>query len=434
MRHSKYVSWNLYPRHKHAGILTDLNGFISKIHGRPNTSLIPFGNGRSYGDMCLNDQNWLFDTSKLNSIQFDQRSGIVICGAGVTLKEILVTTMPHGWMLPVVPGTKEVTVGGAIANDVHGKNHHVMGSFGNHLTSLDLFTSDNLTVTCGPNVNSGLFEATIGGLGLTGLITKATIRLIKVPSAYLDVRNIGFSSISEFIRLSSEYEKDFPYSVGWLNVSKRLGSGILQLGDYAQLAPTTGMYTGFKQINLPKFIKMPGIVNNLTVRLTNKIYAKSNSKESDIKYFDDFLFPLDKLGYWNRMLFPKGFLQYQCVIPFKDADDALNEVLSIASKSNCLSFLNVIKIFGERKSQGLMSFPIQGVTVALDFFKINPKLLTLMDQMDDVVFQAGGKLYPAKDSRMSQKHFDDNFPNFKDFKPFMDPIFSSSYWRRVYSG
>ena len=434
MKRSEYTSWSLQPLHPNNGVITDINFLETWMESNASESIITFGNGRSYGDVCLNAGGLLFDSRNLKNIVFDEISGKLISSAGVTIKEILERTMPLGWMLPVVPGTKEVTLGGAIANDVHGKNHHVMGSFGNHVESFTLLTTSRKLITCTESQNSDLFEATIGGLGLTGLITEVTIQLMKVDSPYMAIKNVPFGSISEFIELSSKHEEDFLYSVGWLNISKKLGSGILQLANHMESSGDLYKYRNFKQIHLPRFFKMPGLVNKVTVSMINYLYETFNSKNSDIKYFDDFLFPLDKLDSWNRVFFGKGLLQYQFLIPMEKASIVLNKILEIASLSGSLSFLNVIKTFGDKSSVGIMSFPTKGVTMSLDFFRIDAELLGLLDRMDEIIFNAGGKLYPAKDFRMDSRYFDSNFPRYQDFVPFIDPMFSSSYWRRVNNG
>ena len=431
MKNFKYNPWSMHAKHSPVGIVTDVEYLDAQKLSESGTSIIPFGKGRSYGDVCMNNQGFLFDSESLDGIDFDNISGMVRCGAGVTLKQILDKTVPCGWMLPVVPGTKEVTVGGAIANDIHGKNHHRMGSFGNHVESFTLCTSYGKQIVCSPDTNFDLFQATIGGLGLTGLITSATIKLMKISSPYMHVRNIPFNSISEFIELSHKYDEEFLYSVGWLNVSQKLGSGILQLGNHSESSRVEHDYKKAKQVKVPQFFRIPGVINKFTVRMINSLYAKLNSKDSGSKYYDAFLFPLDGLPSWNKIFFPKGFLQYQCLVPYPNASVALDEILRIAETSGSLSFLNVIKIFGTHSSLGKMSFPQEGVTMSLDFFKINSELFELLDDMDAIIFDNGGKIYPAKDFRMNSQYFGSNFPKYREFEKFIDPVFSSNYWRRV---
>lgn len=429
MKSLKYIPWTKYPQYDHIAIWSYLEQLPNDFE---QNKMLAFGKGSSYGDVCLNQNGILFDTNALSSIfEFDRVTGILRCGSGTTIKQILNKITPVHWFLPVVPGTKNVSVGGAIANDIHGKNHHVKGSFGNHIVSLEIYRTDVGLVECSNDKNSALFHATIGGIGLTGLIITATIQLIRIPSQFLDIENKPFGSIKEFIDLTTKVDSEYEYTVGWLNSTGTTGSGILQLANFCDIPKYNKNNRIIKERNIPSFLAKSCKVNRILVKIINRIYNIRMITNNGVRHFNDYLFPLDFITDWNKFLPSSGFIQYQCRIPYDNASDIITKLLELAFSAKTVSFLNVIKIFGLVEPNGFMSFPRQGVTLSIDFFKINAKTLEILDIMDNIVFNCGGAIYPAKDFRMNPKYFRRNFLHLEQFVPHIDPNFSSSYWRRM---
>lgn len=426
-------SWGRYPK---------ATQVLHPIHWRteplPNElggkKLLPYGQGRSYGDCCLNDQNILLGTNALNHlISFNSQTGALKAEAGITLKEILEFSIAHSWFLPVVPGTEYVSLGGAIANDIHGKNHHRLGSFGNHVKQFDLLRSEGEFLNCSRTQNSDFFRATIGGLGLTGLITAAEIQLIKIESPFIIRETRRFRHLSEFFELTADSDKDWTYTVGWLDSlahGSHLGRGVFFRGNHAPHSEknhTQRTKEFAVPCDAPEFI-----LNRFTMNSFNRLYyATHPDKEAELIHYRPFFFPLDSLLHWNRLYGKRGFLQYQCVVPYKGTDSSIREVISEFGKSGLGSFLTVIKTFGEIESLGLMSFPKRGVTLTLDIPFGGEKTLSSLERLDAIVSGAGGRVYPAKDARMSKQSFEKYFPNLNEFKKFVDPNFSSSLWRRL---
>lgn len=398
--------------------------------------MLPYGNGRSYGDACLNDGGLLLATRGLDRfIAFDPASGVLRCEAGVLLSEILALTVPQGWFLPVTPGTRFVTVGGAIANDVHGKNHHRAGTFGCHLRSLELLRSDGSRRTCTPERNADWFGATIGGLGLTGVITWAEFALKRIAGPMIDVETIRFGRLEEFFALSRASDKDYEYTVAWIDCVARghaLGRGLFMRGNHA------GALYRQRAAKRPRRLHMPltpplSLVNRATLRPFNTLYFHRQRRERQraAVYYEKFFYPLDAILAWNRMYGPHGFMQYQCVVPPAAGEDATRAILERIAASGSGSFLSVLKLFGDVPSPGWLSFPRPGVTLALDFPNQGAPTLRLLDALDEIVGQAGGAVYPAKDARMSAASFRRYFPGWERLRDYVDPRFSSSLWRRV---
>ena len=386
----------------------------------PGTSLLAFGRGRSYGDCALNDGGTLLTTRTLDRlIAFDAAAGVLRCEAGVSLGEILAVVVPRGWFLPVVPGTKHVSVGGAIANDIHGKNHHRVGTFGRHVRRLELLRSDG-RVECGPG--DPLFAATVAGLGLTGLITWAELQLRPVPGARIRNETIPFGSLDEFFALSAESDARFEYTVAWMDCLSRVGRGVFFRGDHAEgpAAPPAARLA--VPIDFPSFA-----LNPLTVRAFNAVYALKR-RSIRVVDADPFFFPLDAVSGWNRIYGRRGFFQFQCAVPGRDA---VEELLAAVARSGTGSFLSVLKSFGDLPSPGMLSFPRKGPTLTLDFANRGEPTLAMLDRLEAIVAAAGGALYPAKDARMSRETFARSYPRRAEFEAFRDPAFSSSLWRRV---
>jgi FAD/FMN-containing dehydrogenase len=398
---------------------------------------LPYGNGRSYGDSCLNDGGKLLHTRRLDHyIAFDAARGVLRCEAGVQLNDILALVVPQDWFLPVSPGTRFVTVGGAIANDVHGKNHHVAGSFGHHVRAFELLRSDGQRLLCTPTMNPEWFAATIGGLGLTGLITWCEIGLRRIAGPWLTTETFKFRDLDAFFRLSAESEKGYEYSVAWIDCVDRGKSAGRGLFTRANHAPDALQH---RERGRPRRLGMPltppfSLVNPASLRVFNTMYwhRQWRQRNDAIAYYESCLFPHDGIANWNRMYGPRGFLQYQCVVPPPAAADATAELLRRIAASGTGSFLAVLKQFGGQLSLGMLSFPRPGTTLALDFpIDRGGRVFKLLDSLDEVVSRAGGAVYPAKDARMSGAHFREYFPAWDKFRSFIDPQFSSSFWRRV---
>ncbi|NQX89548.1 MAG: FAD-binding oxidoreductase [Halioglobus sp.] len=398
-------------------------------------SFLAYGMGRSYGDSCINSQGTQLSTRQLRRlIHFDTERGILRCEAGVTLGDILQLIVPKGWFLPVVPGSRFVTLGGAIANDVHGKNHHSAGTFGCHVRALNLLRSDGTRPRCSLSDNAKLFAATIGGLGLTGLIVDAEIDLLPISSAEMEVENEAFYGIEQFNALSRE-SADWDYTVSWIDTSARQGHTTRGIFSRARHAKNG---SGLSPGRSSSLIKVPfalpwSCVNRWTVGPFNRVYfwAGQRQKGTRFEHYQPFFFPLDSVAQWNRMYGARGFFQYQCVLPPESRDDAISALLRDVRASGQASFLVVLKEFGDRRSPGMLSFPRPGLTLALDFPNRGQTTRHLLDSFDRIVRRAGGAVYPAKDARMSPDMFASAYPAVESFRAQLDPKFSSAFWRRV---
>jgi FAD/FMN-containing dehydrogenase len=428
-----HLSWGRYPPAKHHAIyranwMDQLPGILEQAAPE---SLLAHGLGRSYGDSCLNDGRDLVECSRLNRIiSFDAEQGHIQCEAGVSLSDILDVAVPRGWFLPVTPGTRFVTVGGAIANDVHGKNHHRAGTLGQYVRRFELCRSDHGLVFCSPGSNADLFRATIGGLGLTGVITWAEIALKKISGPFIDLETIPFHSLSEFLTLSNDSDETFEYTVAWVDCfSQKATRGIFFRGNHSN-KPGAPPRPG-KNVSVP--FAFPGwVLNRYTMKMFNTGYYARHAlgKRRSVVPYQPFFYPLDAVSQWNLIYGKRGFLQYQCVIP-DDSFEAFQELLDLISGSHMGSFLAVMKRFGSIPSTGTLSFPRPGLTLALDFAMRGEATLRLLDELDKVVVRSAGAVYPAKDARMSRGTFEASFPNWQEFQEFIDPKLSSSFWRRV---
>jgi FAD/FMN-containing dehydrogenase len=428
-----YQSWGRYPGANHTRVLPVVWRSDPPRLSDLTEKVLPFAYGRSYGDSCLNEGGALLDVSHLRRfIAFDESRGILRCEAGVTLGEVLALTVPHGWFVPVVPGTKWVSIGGAIANDIHGKNHHRAGTFGGHITCLELMRSTGERILCSSQEQSAMFRATIGGLGLTGLILWAELRLKRIPGPQIAMERIRFSCLSEFLQLSADDQK-YEYTVAWIDCLARgraLGRGIFMRGDH--VAGSVGKQgNGNPAISVP-FDLPSGLINRASTAVFNTLYYHAqvrNTRRRTISY-DPFFFPLDAIGAWNRLYGRKGFLQYQCVTS-GDSGNAIAELLDQVARSTETPSLAVLKRFGPVPSPGLLSFPRPGITLAIDFAMRGATTLRLLERLDHIVADTGGAVYPAKDARMSAANFRRFFPRWESFASQIDPKFSSSFWRRV---
>lgn len=391
-----------------------------------------FGNGRSYGDACLNSKGTLWLTRGMNClISFDRYTGRIKCESGVLLKEIQELAIPDGWMLPVTPGTQLITVGGAIANDVHGKNHHIMGSFGDSVIYIKLLRTDGEVINCGPLLNSEWFSATLGGIGLTGLILEVELQLRPVSSPWLITETIAYSNLNEFFQLADISERDWEHTVSWIDCSSGLNHrGLFMRGNHTN---KQGVIPNRKKpMNLP-FSPPISLINNISLKPFNSLYfwLNKNKSKSSLDHYRHFFYPLDNVNNWNRIYGPKGFYQHQCVIPRSVGHEAISEMLAQISRSKEGSFLSVLKTFGSRQPKGLLSFPQPGVTLALDFPNRGTSTLRLLQRLDNIVAEAKGRIYLAKDARMPRTLFEAGYPKFQEFLKFRDPGISSDMSRRL---
>jgi FAD/FMN-containing dehydrogenase len=430
-----YASWGRYPRSEPAQAIP-LHWRSESPFDRPiGPTVLPYGQGRSYGDACLNNGGVLLDTAGLSRfIAFDREHGVMRCEAGATFDDILATIVPAGWFLPVTPGTKFVSIGGAIAHDVHGKNHHRSGTFGCHVTRFELLRSSGERLLCSPTENPDYFRATIGGLGLTGLIVWAEFRLQPIRNPAIAMERVRFGSLDEFLDLSAESDQGFQYHAAWVDCLARgrdLGRGVLFRGNHAA--------EGANARSKPPLARVPfdvpeAALNRLTMKAFNTAYYRSRltARASATVHYDAFFYPLDRLLDWNRLYGKSGFVQYQCVIPERSSMRAQTiELLERIAAASTGSFLAVLKTFGGIPSPGMMSFPRPGITIALDFPFRGAPTLAFLDSLDSFVAACGGAVYPAKDARMSAASFSAFFPGHTAFSRLVDPKFSSSFWRRV---
>lgn len=427
------LSWGRYPKTAHQHVHKPAwNDQIAEIlHSAAPGYLLPFGLGRSYGDSCLNTGRELIDCRRLNRILgFDETLGMIRCEGGVSFADIIDVCLPKGWFLPVTPGTRFVTVGGAIANDVHGKNHHCAGTFGAHVRQVGLHRSNDGLVICNTEQNSDMLHATIGGLGLTGVIAWADIQLKRVAGPWIDAETIPFESLTAFLDLSRDSNESFEYSVAWIDCfAGKNPRGLFFRGNHAadrgeEFYPRHG-------VTLP-FTMPSWVLNRYSMKAFNAAYYKIHptKKGAAVVPYEPFFYPLDSVRQWNLMYGKRGFLQYQCVIP-EGKLEAFEELLERIAQSGMGSFLGVMKQFGAAPAAGMLSFPRPGFTIALDFAMRGERTLKLMQSLDEVVQQSGGALYPGKDARMSPAMFEASFPHWRAFVPYIDPKMSSSFWRRV---
>ena len=396
------------------------------------TPVLAHGAGRSYGDVCLNPKGTLWITTGLDRfITFDDCTGRLVCEAGVLLRDIQRLVVPRGWILPVTPGTQLVTVGGAIANDVHGKNHHVLGSFGDHVRSLTLIRTDGEVILCGPNEQPDWFAATVGGMGLTGVITQAEILLRRVAGPWLDTETVPYANLDEFFRLADGSEADWEHTVSWVDcITGGGGRGLFMRGNPSHAGD--GPVPQGRKLTMP-IVPPVSLVNRLSLRPFNMAYyhLKKWRAGRTIAHYEPFFYPLDNLLEWNRMYGPKGFFQYQSVVPREVGRDAVQAMLKEIARSGDGSFLAVLKTFGNRQSVGMLSFPQPGVTLALDFPNKGERTLKLFERLDAVVREAGGRIYPAKDARMPRDLFESGYPRLGEFMKYRDPGISSALSRRL---
>ncbi|MDR0996697.1 MAG: FAD-binding oxidoreductase [Zoogloeaceae bacterium] len=392
--------------------------------------MLAYGAGKSYGDVCLNPRNTLLLTRGLDRfLAFDENTGILRCEPGVLLADILETLGPRGWTLPVVPGTALITVGGAIANDVHGKSHHLHGTFGRHVERFQLRRSNGETLSCSRDENPELFAATIGGLGLTGLIAEAELRLIPSPGQFLEAENLPFHSLDEFFALSKA-SADWAYTVSWIDCAAPSVRGLFMRGNPTRQVDRAPRASRLSVPFTPPF----SLIGKATVAPFNALYFALGKRQASrhLVHYRPFFFPLDAVGDWNRLYGKAGFYQYQSVVPWAGAEAAIAQMLHEIAAAGEGSPLAVLKTFGDAPSPGLLSFPMPGVTLALDFPDRGEQTRRLFARLDAIVREAKGRLYPAKDARMPPEMFDLGYHDaLARFLPHRDPGFSSAFSRRL---
>ncbi|MFK8137278.1 MAG: FAD-binding protein [Bdellovibrionales bacterium] len=400
----------------------------------PNS--IVLGNSRSYGDVCIGEDNSLILSSSDHFLGFDSINQTIKVEGGVLLDQILKIIVPRGFFLPVTPGTKFITVAGAVANDIHGKNHVLDACFGNHVTEIGLKRSSGEQLILSPTQNSNLFKATIGGLGLTGIVEYVEFKLKPISNSFIDQETIKFANLKEFIEIAEESKKHL-YTVAWVDCLAKgssLGRGLFMRGNPSKASKELDTHSRPKlgvPFSLPNFT-----LNKASMWLFNQFYYNKQLKpvtHSTIHY-DPFFYPLDGIKDWNRIYGSRGFLQYQFALPFAAGYEVLELIFKKISASGMGSFLAVLKTFGDIKSPGLLSFPIEGYTLALDFAIQGPKLFSLLNELDEIVVQNSGRIYPGKDARMSSKSFKSSYPQWEELESHRDPMMKSKFWNRVTMG
>lgn len=392
---------------------------------------LPRGNGRSYGDCALNEGGGLIDMRQLDRfIAFDAESGLLKVESGVLLSEIVNLVVPHGWFLPVTPGTKFITIGGAIANDVHGKDHHANGTFGEWVRNLELWRSNGTVRNCSLAVEPELFRATIGGMGLTGVILTATIQLRRIPSPTIRCHTRCFQSFDDFLALDSEERMRHEMTVAWFDCLTERTRGVYMAGDFVagDVRDVPPLHPAFSVPMTPPV----SVLSGPTLGLFNTAYFHASKRKEGVvdTGIEPYFYPLDRVGHWNRLYGPRGFVQLQFVVPFAAANEVVPDVLGRLRKAGLGSFLAVVKTFGQRQQAGLMSFPMEGVTLALDLPRA-PALAPVLAHADRAVREANGRFYAAKDCYSSPESFRAGYPGLEQFKQHMDPAFSSSLWLRL---
>jgi len=432
---SGLLPWGRYPQRPQTAVPCHWKDQIQGLLTEHSPGLLPFGNGRSYGDSCLATNDRVLHTRPLDRfIEADWETGRVVAQPGVLLDEIIHLALPRGWFLPVTPGTRFITLGGAIANDVHGKNHHHAGTFGRHIRRLGLVRSDrDEPLTCSLNEHPELFRATIAGLGLTGVINWAELQLRPVRSAAITTRTLPFPDLDTFFELSAEHDETHEYAVAWVDCAARgraLGRGLYMLGDHAEDGDLS--LPRSRQRRFP--VDPPlSLVNRWSVRLFNSLYfRRGHGRDAPHRVsYQPYFFPLDAILEWNRVYGRRGFQQFQCLLPEPAARDALRAILESIADSGSGSPLAVLKRCGDRPSPGLISFPAPGITLALDFPNSQRLTHRTLPRLDAIVREAGGRLYPAKDAHMSGSDFRAGYPDWERLETLRDPALMSQFWERV---
>jgi len=435
--------WGRYPRARAEVVRPET---VSGLEVTRWPHALARGLGRSYGDAALSKEGVVVLTERLNRfLDFDERTGLLRAEAGTTLAEVLSVFAPRGWFPPVTPGTKFVTLGGCVAADVHGKNHHREGSFGAHVAALEVLTADGARLRCTPAERADLFRATVGGMGLTGVITEVTLRLKAVETSFVIVRHHEARDLEESLALQSDPTFDDEYTVGWIDLlarGARAGRGVFIRGQHAQPAELPPEYHALKPTRTTTRFSFPfdlpsWALNRSTAALFNRLYfhAQRGKLAPFVADFNRFFYPLDAVGRWNRAYGRRGFVQYQCVFPHAEAARGLRRMQEALAESGQPCFLAVLKRFGP-EGPGLLSFPTPGFTLALDFPVRGDDLFALLKRFDDLVLEHGGRVYLAKDACLDPEKFRLMYPRFPEWlevKRRLDPgdRFRSELSRRL---
>lgn len=430
------LSWGRVVRERQFVARAQFRDELARIIAEPGwNSKLAIGLRRSYGDSCLNSAGAVIDATGLDRfIAFDAETGRLRAEAGLSLSNLLRLVVPQGWFLPTTPGTRFVTLAGAVANDVHGKNHHRAGAFGCSIRALGLLRSDGRRLTLSPECEPELFAATIGGLGLTGVIEWVELQLAPIGSSYLDVEIVPYENLDAFWSHAADSVGSHEHTVAWIDCltrGAREGRGVFTRANWAddgRLDVHDDHTLKNAPFDFPRFA-----LSKFSVTVFNEVYYQIRrlTRKCSRQHYSSYFYPLDSVQNWNRIYGARGMLQYQCVIPWGNERNAMRLLLDQISQSGQASFLAVLKTFGNRASPGMLSFPRPGATLALDFPFRGSETLLLMDRLDSVVREAGGALYPAKDGRMPADMFKRAYPRWEAFAAQKDPAMSSNFWRRM---
>lgn len=403
---------------------------------------IPRGLGRSYGDPAVNSGRRVITTTGLGGYRhFDAQTGVLDCGAGVSLGDIVRDFAPRGWFPMITPGTKHVTVGGCIANDVHGKAHHAQGSFERSVASIRLLLADGTVLEADRHQHPEVFAGCFGGLGLLGVILSARIRLRRVTTTWFHQKAFVARDLAELLDLMARADAEYPYSVASINpfdTGARLGRGVLTVGDHAAAGDLPPALPRFK-VSGPPLLRVPFtlpgfLFNPLSARALHFVIFQVLARGAPFAHYEKFFYPLDAIAHWNRGMGPRGFTQYQFVIPFERGDVHLRRMLDVIAASGLLPSLNVLKRLG-KPGIGPLSFPMEGYTLAIDF-PIRDGTRALLQRLDGMVLDAGGKIYPGKDAFLDAASFARMYPRLDEFRALkarLDPngVFTSDLSRRL---
>ncbi|HLG33349.1 MAG TPA: FAD-binding oxidoreductase [Bacteroidia bacterium] len=412
------ANWGNYPRVEAEEIYFESPSELAQ-NISSHDSLIARGMGRCYGDSSLGET--VASTLHFNKITaLDLEQGIITCHAGATLVEILNIIIPKGWFIPVSPGTKFITAGGAIAADVHGKNHHSEGSFSDHVLWFDIMMHDGTIVRCSKTENTELFHLTCGGMGLTGIILSVSFQLKKIETAKMRCEKIRATNLNEVMQMFDE-SSSWTYSVAWIDClagGNAKGRSIMMRGEHATTAEAgtklPAEAKSGRKVTVPFYF--PGFaLNSFTVKTFNELYYHRAPKQIHkyISSFDSFFYPLDAILHWNKIYGRRGFTQYQCVLPLETSKEGLNKILDRTGKNNMVSFLAVLKLFGD-ENENILSFPKKGYTLGLDF-PLTKNIYSLLNELDAIVVDHGGRIYLAKDMRVNSETMKRMYPGYEKF-------------------
>lgn len=415
-----------------------ISQFENSIQNAVGETLIARGYGRSYGDAAVNQAGVTLLTERLDRIlAFDEDTGLLTAEPGVSLETLLSVFITRGWMVPVVPGTKFVSLGGAVAADIHGKNHHREGSFSKHLRSFKLIDGQMQKHICSREENPDFFWATVGGMGLTGLVSEVQLQLQRIPSSRIKMVALPAKNLPELIEAFAEHEQNHHFSVAWLDClagGSSLGRGILLLGDFAE----EGDFRWNRKAPLSVPFQAPNfLLNHISMGLFNELYYRLPRPETQIVDADKFFFPLDRFSNWNYMYGPRGFIQYQCLLSGPNATKGLEQILKLCQSERMPSYFAVLKRFAkaEQHEHASLSFPDEGYTLAIDF-PGSSRLADLCHKLDQIVIEHAGRIYLAKDSMMNPETFAQMYPQAQQWQEICHrlaspKVFSSNLSRRL---